>query len=73
MYLLVTYTVFKSCLNNLVSVPSDELISLAKQTNQIHGNPCIQSQKINLVNFIKIQTIREEKIFWYLKNLFLTK
>lgn len=74
MYLLVTYTVFKSCLNNLDSVPRGELISLAKQINQIYGNPCIQSQKINLVNFVKIQTVREEKNILVLrKKSFLNK
>lgn len=49
-------------LNNLDSVPTGELISLAKQINQVYGNPCMQSRRINLVkNAVKIQ-IQERKI-----------
>lgn len=49
-------------LNNLDSVPTGELISLAKQINQVYGNSCMQSRRINLVkNAVKIQ-IQERKI-----------
>lgn len=63
-------------LSNSDSVPSGELISLAKPVNQIYGNPCMQSQRTNLVRYaIKIQTTREGKKVWHHleKKTFLTK
>lgn len=56
------------------SVPSGEFIALARQINQIYVNPCMQSQRINLVrNAIKIHTREEKKMALKGKKLFLTK
>jgi len=56
------------------SVHSGEFIALARQINQIYVNPCMQSQRINLVrNAIKIHTREEKKMALKGKKLFLTK